>query len=242
MRRLSRTLSLCLFCTCVPWALAQEKAIPSGMFSRTAKVLWGQVSAGLGTLTVPSPDGLSSITARGVVRPHDDERVILDVHGIIGTRQIDLGPGVASELTWSPDSHAFFVTTSNEGANGSFHLLLYQRDRGHILGRDITSLIYAAFGHPVACGWREPPNVGGIGWTPDSQYVFVAAEIINHSNCDSFGTFKVYEVDVASYRIVSTLDQLEAKRKLARMLGTELRDAPDNCIRDPKTCYVRTNH
>jgi hypothetical protein len=70
----------------------------------------------------------------------------------------------------------------------------------------------------------------------------VAAEIMHHSNCDSFGTFKAYVVDLSGPRIVSTYDQLETKRLYRRDLGEELLQAKDNCIRDPKSCWVGANH
>jgi hypothetical protein len=70
----------------------------------------------------------------------------------------------------------------------------------------------------------------------------VAAEVVNHSNCDSFGTFKAYEVDPAAMTVVRALNQFEAKRDLKPLLGKELRLAPDECIRKPESCYVSTNH
>jgi hypothetical protein len=108
--------------------------------------------------------------------------------------------------------------------------------------RDLTPLIYRSFGQPVTCGSPEEPNVGGITWLGNSGHILVAAEIIDHSNCDSFGTFKAYEVNPKAMKVVHVYSQLETKRLFERFLGEELRNAPDQCIRSPKSCYVSTNH
>jgi hypothetical protein len=168
--------------------------------------------------------------------------VILDVEGALGKLHLDIGPGVGSELLWSPDSRAFFVTTSDEGANGAYRLLVVDTFDGKLQSREVTKLIYKDFGHPFRCGWEEPPNVAGISWVGKTHHLWVAAEVISHSNCDSFGTFKAYEVDSTTMTIVRMLNQLEAKHKLGSLLGKELRLAPDQCIRRPESCYVSTNH
>jgi hypothetical protein len=105
----------------------------------------------------------------------------------------------------------------------------------------VSKLISSAFGHPVRCGWPEQPNVAGIAWLPSGN-VLVAAEIENHSNCDSFGTLRAFEVDPTCLTIVSSYSQLEAKRRFGSLLGLELRDDPDGCIRKPKSCFVSSNH
>lgn len=193
---------------------------------------------------VSSPDRSSRVLARwrDAGCNDNDECVVLDVEGKLGKLHIDIGPGVGSELLWSPDSKAFFVTTSNGGANGDYHLFVIDTFDGQLQSRDITGKIYQEFGHPFRCGWEESPNVAGIGWVGRTHHLWVAAEVISHSNCDSFGTFKAYEVDPATMTIVRTLDQLEAKRALESMLGEELQNATDECIRKPESCYVSTNH
>ncbi len=72
--------------------------------------------------------------------------------------------------------------------------------------------------------------------------MILVAEIMLHSNCDSFGTFKAYEVDWRARRITRTFDQIEAKRLFGRSMGIELRNAPNECIRSPRRCWVSTNH
>jgi hypothetical protein len=225
-------------------ALSQGSQIHSGMYSHSATAVWERIAGGrVAPLVVHSPDGRSSVEATDVPdSTSGDDHVFLDVSGALGRLHVTLGPGVGSELLWAPDSHAFFVTTSDEGANGSYRLLIVGDFSGRLESRDVTSLIYKTFGHPVRCGWPEVPNVGGVGWLRGTRNILVAAEIVNHSNCDSFGTFRVYEVDPEKMSVIKSYGQLEAKQKFGDFLGDELKAAPDICIRDPKSCYVSTNH
>ncbi|MGD0859581.1 MAG: hypothetical protein ABR912_09700 [Terracidiphilus sp.] len=215
-----------------------------GFYSRAALPLWEEIAGSPTPIVVASPDRRSRVLARwqGAGCKDKDECVVLDLEGALGKLHLDIGPGVGSEVLWAPDSKAFFVTTSNAGANGDYHLFVVGTFEGKMQGRDITERIYREFGHPFRCGWEESPNVAGIGWVGKTHHLWVAAEVVNHSNCDSFGTFKAYEVDPAAMAVVQTLDQIEAKRELGPLLGKELMLAPDQCVRKPGSCYVSTNH
>ena len=222
----------------------------AGDYSRQATPLWDHLFVGAGlppgvkrpsqVVVVHSPDRLSKVIVRHV-ESKADEHVSLIVSGRIGNLSINIGPGVGSELLWAPDSQSFFVTTSDGGRNGPYRLILVGRSGSGLRNRDISELIYSVFGHPVRCGWPEPPNVAGITWLP-SLHILVAAEIVNHSNCDSFGTFKAYEVDPDNLAITRRLGQLDVKRGFGGLLGRELLHAPDGCIVHPKSCYVPANH
>jgi hypothetical protein len=218
----------------------QARNKPSGTYATQATDLWSQIAGGSTPTIVRSPDGQSQVLAR-YTESKEDERVILEVSGHIGSLNVDIGPGVSSELLWAPDSKAFFVTTSDQGANGSYRLIVVSKIGDKLASRDISPLIYKTFGHPVQCGWPEVPNVGGIAWL-GSDRLLVAAEIVNHSNCDSFGTFQTYDIDTQRMKVLRSYDQLQAKHKFASLLGAELANAPDECVRNPKSCYVSTNH
>jgi hypothetical protein len=168
--------------------------------------------------------------------------VRITTSGRIGRGHVDVGPGVGSELLWAPDSLAFFVTTSDQGAIGHFRTVVVAAGRRGPIARDLSELIERAFGHPVACGSREHANVGGIRWVSASRELLVAAEIAPHTNCDSFGTFRAYPVDWRRQRIIRSFDQLKAKHRFRNALGKELRAAPDECVRTPKACWVNSNH
>jgi hypothetical protein len=220
--------------------LAQAKNEPSGTYAKHALDLWSQIAGGSTAIVIPSPDSQSQVLAR-YTESNGDGRVLLEVSGHVGLLNVDIGPGVGSEMLWAPDSKAFFVTTSDQGLNGSYRVIVVSKIGDQLTKEDISPLIYETFGHPVKCGWSEVPNVGGVAWLgPD--HLLVAAEIVNHSNCDSFGTFQAYEIDTRQMKVLNRYDQLQAKHQFASFLGTELVNAPDECVHDPKSCYVSTNH
>jgi len=150
--------------------------------------------------------------------------------------------GLDTEVLWSPDSKAFAVTGSIEGANGLYETAVFFLRKNRLESVSLTPLVTQAFGHPVKCGWPELPNVAALKWLVPSQQVLVTAEIIHHSNCDSFGTFKAYAVDLTGPRIIKIYDQLSTKKRFGSDLGCELLQADDKCIQDPVSCYLPGNH
>src|SRR5260370_13153759 len=151
------------------------------------------------------------------------------------------GFSLDAEIVWSPDSKAFSLTGSVRGANGQYKTDVFLIQSGKLISVHLTDIIEQKFGHPVKCGWPEPPNVAAVKWLVPSSQLLVAAEIMHHSNCDSFGTFKGYVVDLEEPRITKEYNQLQVKRLFRSDLGEELLQADDNCIRDPKSCRVTSN-
>jgi hypothetical protein len=147
-----------------------------------------------------------------------------------------------AEIIWSPDSNAFSLTGSLQGANGQYRTDVFVIPADKLVPLHLTDVIEKQFGNPVRCGWPEPPNVAAIKWLVPSRRLLVASEIIHHSNCDSFGTFKAYAIDMGQEpRITKEYDQLQVKRLFREDLGGELLQADDNCIRDPKSCRIASN-
>lgn len=197
------------------------------------------VNTGSGRAAI-SPDGRAKVRIK---RDADDVYAAEVVaEGQQGTSIVKIGFGLDTEVLWSPDSRAFTVTGSEEGANGLYVTSVFYLLHGRLKQVELTPLITQAFGHPVKCGWLEPPNVAAVRWIVPSKKLLVAAEIIHHSNCDSFGTFMAYAIDLSGPRIVKAYGQLEAKRLFGSDLGPELLQADDNCIRNPPACFVPFNH
>ena len=80
-----------------------------------------------------------------------------------------------------------------------------------------------------------------MAWTANDR-VLIAAEVINHHNCDSAGTFTLYEVDATTQTVTHTYGQLQAKQRFGSLLGRELLAAHDRCIREPTFCHLNANH
>jgi len=236
----------CVLLRSIPLAgalLLVGSASAEGFYARAARPIWERIAGAIDRppLTLRSPDKATTVAVRYVERD-DEHAVTLDVAGRIGSGRVNIGPGVGSELLWAPDSRAFAVTTSDQGANGHFRTMVFARATKGLLVRDLSPLIVRTFGHPVKCGWPEEPNVAALKWLAGSSRLIIVAEIVAHSNCDSFGTFRAYEVDWRSMRIVRSYDQLTAKRLFGSAMGIELREASDKCVRRPRSCWVSTNH
>ncbi len=225
-----KALSVLLFLTVL--AHADE-----GAFAAKATEVWDNYSK---PITVPAPDGKNAVTAE-YVPSGENKHLILRFKDAGEGTSLDIGWGIGAELLWSPDSKALAVTTSNGGRNGIFDTYVILLDQGHVKKSNLTPLIRKTFGHPVACAYPEPPNVAAVSW-PSNGNLLVAAQIVNHSICDSFGTFVLYEVDVAKGAIVKEYDQLQAKQLFSPSLGNFLLHARDICISDPKKCEVPANH
>jgi hypothetical protein len=202
------------------------------LYSRRAVSIWGDF-AKRDRVTIEAPNQKSCVVASYFEGGKEGEHVDLDVSGQIGNLHLNIGLGVGAELLWAPDSRAFFVTTSDGGRNGFYRLLAIGQFEGRLESRELTELIQNRVGEPFRCEVPEPANVAGVGWVGQTHMLWAAAEVADHSNCDSAGTFTAYEVDPASMQIVRSLGQLDAKRELKVMLGSELKSAPDACIRKP---------
>jgi hypothetical protein len=192
--------------------------------------------------SITSPDKKIKISLRLLDENADDFPTEIQVHTSTETLTAIIHFGLNPEVLWSADSKAFTVTGSSGGANGPYHSDAFIIKPGRLIHVPLTALVRTAFGHPVKCGWPESPNVAAIRWIDNSRTVLVAAEVVNHSNCDSFGTFKTFVVDLDTKQIVKRYGQLQVKRLYGSDLGIELKDANDTCIRDPESCFVLYNH
>lgn len=142
---------------------------------------------------------------------------------------------INAEAAWAPDSKALFVTYSDAGNIGRYHVLVvYVTDVGiHVIEPvpDGSSLF------EPTCFDPELPNVGAIGWIGNgSDRLAIAVEVPPHSSCASMGTFKAYVIQLPSGRVVSKYGQIEAKRTFSKLIGNELRGAENECIEKPQSC------
>lgn len=215
---------------------AQNPKAENPVFSRDA------VYAYMGK-TVISPDKQSSVRIQVTLNDEVGRfpaNVIVRSGSSTFTGQIDFA--LNAEVLWSPDSKAFAVTGSKDGAGGLYLTDVFIVGETGLTKVSLSDVIWRAFGHPVRCGWPEDPNVGAVAWLKDATRLLVAAQIIGHTNCDSNFTFEAYEVEIPTRKILHTYNQLEAKKLFRQDLGEWLVAAPDGCITNPKSCWVAANH
>jgi len=213
-------------------------------FSQKATAIWEnfQFRGGepTGTVTVPSPDGKKMVSA---TFDSKTDGVALIVSTSSAHFKISIEGGVGSEIGWSTDSRAFFLSWSSEGLSGEFHTRVYYIDDSGLKKIDLGRLVNRAFGQPPLCErGPSPVNVAAIAWVEGSSRILIAAEVPPLTICDGYGTFRAFEVSVPKMTIIRTYDQLAAKKKFWPDLGLRLRQAPDGCIADPKSCEAYDNH
>ncbi len=187
-----------------------------------------------------SPNGKASVRTK--LTNEETFLSSVEVRSPQGVFKDSIAFGLNTEVLWSDDSAAFAITGSSEGANGRYETTVFLLHNDSMEKIALTSLAENAFGNPVMCGWPEVPNVSSVTWLRPSRVLLVATQIIDHSNCDSFGTFKAYAIDVQDKRIIRTYNQLESKRFFGSYLGRLLSESRDICIVRPEECWVSTNH
>jgi hypothetical protein len=211
-------------------AVSAPAAANGGMYSRSAVSMWGGHSR-----TISSPDGTKAIWVRPPTRPESDENHDVVVRAYGREFPTDIGALVNAEAAWSPDSRAFFVTYSDGGNVGTYHVKIFHVSAS---GLRVTEPIPDGRALFVPrCADPEHPNVGAVRWKGrGSRRLLVAVEVPPHSSCVDMGTFRVFEIELADGRVVTDLNQLEAKTLLRNDLGDELLNADDGCVRRPGTC------
>jgi hypothetical protein len=212
-------------------SLAGQIINVKGTYSLHAIQVWG---AGEGI--VPSPDGKKRI----VVQPPrkaatEDENHFVFVEAFGKKYPTTIGRWVNAELAWSPDSKAFFVTYSDGGNIGIYHVkVVYVNPTGLRIVEPVGKTRQLV---RPRCFDPEPPNIAAIKWArSDSSRLVIAAEVPAHSNCASMGTFRAFEIGVPEGKVLFTYDQIAAKKLFASDLGDELLESDDECVRVPEKC------
>ncbi len=209
----------------------QTARIDTPMYSAIAATVYEGKSAA-------SPDGKKNVSIK--LLDLNDEDVPARVTVTIGKMRLDakIRFGLDTEILWSPDSEAFALTGSHEGAGGQYETAVFYVNDTKLRVVGLTILIERAFGHPFNCWMPEVPNVVAVKWLVPSRKLLVAAQVNFHTNCDSFGTFRAYVVDLTGPLVIRSYNQIQAKKLFGQDLGRMLLESDDNCIRDPKSCVV----
>jgi hypothetical protein len=202
-----------------------------GVFSHLAVPIWGAQN---GSFMVQSPDGTKAVRVDASSSGASDEQHRVRVRANGMEYKTRIGYWVSSELGWAPDSKAFFVTYSDGGAVGTYHVKVFYIDKSGLHETEPIPNGRSLF--VPNCFYPEPPNVAAIKWMGGSSRLLIALEVPPHSNCASMGTFRAFEISVPDGIVLNRYGQLQAKRLFASSLGEELTNADDSCVRSPKAC------
>jgi hypothetical protein len=189
-------------------------------------------SASEHAVSVRSPDGQKIVIARTIYgnKASDEFHISYGVH-IAGKRFRTRLPGFNGEVAWSPDSKAFAVSETEGGGGIGARVYVFFVDADGLQKLDVSEPIEKDFGHPVQCEVKVPPNTGVVSWGSDSSTLYIAAQVIQVSLCKCMGTFRVYEINLPSLTIVRAYSQKESEKRFKGLLGCELRDINDSCVK-----------
>ncbi len=184
---------------------------------------------------IKSPDGKSSILVEPPNGTDPDETHAVTIHADNREYQTRIGSLVNAEAEWSPDSKAFFLTYSDGGNIGTYHVKVV-----YVTGTEIRMIEPVLDGSKLFepnCYGPEFPNVGAVKWVgKGSERLLIAVEVPPHSSCASMGTFRAFKIELPTGKVVTTYNQIEAKKLFAKDIGEELRGAHDECIETPQVC------
>lgn len=207
---------------------AAQDTTQSGLFSSTAAF----VSSLGNSATITSPDKTKAIEVRPIADRDAAPGVIVRAYG--RRYKTKIGAWANTEVAWSPDSKAFFVTYSDGGNVGTYHVKIFYVGPSGL--RVIEPVPNGRRLLTPTCFDREVPNVGAIRWGSESSRLLIAAEIPPHSSCADMGTFRAFEISVPDGRVLKRYGQLQAKRLFIASIGEELRNADDECTKRPGAC------
>lgn len=183
---------------------------------------------------LPSPDGKNRLRMNEILSADDPWQFQASLSTEGKTYTMSFIGYVNAEVAWSPDSRAFFVTYSDGGNVGTYHVLVFRVGAGQPHPIEIFRNGRRLF--KPNCFDPEFPNIAAISWGADSKALIIAAEVPPHSSCASMGTFQAFEITIPAGKILRRYDQLEAKKLFSHAMGPELMNADDDCVRKPESC------
>jgi len=165
--------------------------------------------------SVPSPDKMKAVqlTKHGKFRVSVGRTIVSD---------LDL-PDISCnvEVGWSPDSSQFFISYSDGGAVGSYHVYLYQVVGSSLEKSRVPKIVAERFKRNHWCNPRGN-NLFFLDWTPDSKVAFLVGEVYPTGDCGKeLGVFRGYAVRVRDGKILRILGEkpTESIEKKCRTSG-----------------------
>jgi hypothetical protein len=201
------------------------------------------------SVAVPSPNGKKKLIFPGDWVEKDDT-VAYTFFAAVGQHQypIHIDGHLSPLVIWAKDSSGVLFSFSDGGANCCYETKLISFNGEHVSVIDPTAQIAHDFisyrdklGIKCKLWPHEYPNLFPIGWL-DRSHAFIAAETVHHSNCDCWGSFRAYEIELPSGRIVNAINQPLAKKMFDGNLPWDLSEASnDDWDTNPKSCRPPDN-
>jgi hypothetical protein len=146
--------------------------------------------------TVASPDKvkLLQLTKEYTLRVTVGKAIISDLD------MPDLSSNV--EVGWSPDSSEFFISYSDGGAIGGYHVHLYRVVGNTLKESQVPTMVAERFKTQHWCESRGN-NLFFLDWTPDSKVALFVAEVYPTGDCGKeLGVYRGYAVGLQDRTIL----------------------------------------
>jgi hypothetical protein len=130
-----------------------------------------------GETSTSSPDGRNHIQLRR------DYTYAVFVRDKQVTRLEYLDTNCCIEIGWSPDSSQFFVSYSNSATYHQYKTHLFSIVGERVSENRAPQTVFDDFGSQHSCPSRGGNNLFLLGWTKDSQSVFLVSEVTPTGDC-----------------------------------------------------------
>jgi hypothetical protein len=190
-----------------------EDRLSAGMWSKRAVPL--AYSGSARRVVVPAPNDQSQVVVEG-----NGIQVVRAGQPLVGTEKV--GIGTLAEVLWAADSRAFLITESDGGIVGTWTVRMFLVEPMRVDSRLIAPDVAHRFKKQFKCREPEEPNVGATGWSEDSRWTLLVAEVPPHSTCPDMGKVRGYRVSTKTGKIVEELTQERLKTHWVAFFGDRL--------------------
>ncbi len=130
-----------------------------------------------------------------------------------------------SEVSWSPQSSAFFINYGDGSGLDGWTLKVYSISDGRVVGLSkINQEIVRRFRVDEGCpSDAVDPNVRGLGWTENGADIYAFAQATVSQSCGQQGDFRGATVSLAKCSILSFYSEAETKAHFHRLLPYNMR-------------------
>jgi hypothetical protein len=125
------------------------------------------------------------------------------------------------EVGWSPDSSEFFISYSDGGAIGNYHVHMYRLVGNTLKKSRIPTTVAESFKTKHWCESRGN-NLFFLDWTPDSKVALLVAEVYPTGDCGKeLAVYRGYVVRLRDGKIMRILGekQTDSVEKQCRASG-----------------------
>jgi hypothetical protein len=98
---------------------------------------------------------------------------------------------------------------SGGGAEGQFYVRIFRLEQQKLVELSASRVAYAHFRKRHLCQARDDNNIYMLGWTPDSEKLFLVAEVYRTNNYREMALFRGYPMDSKTGKVLRVFGEKE---------------------------------